>query len=318
HVPSEYLAATEPVIAAGSGSVAGLAVETPETLSSAYVQKLLKADRPVVAKISPDKQALLERHLFDGSYKGITDLVTKWVWPAPARAVVRACVTLGIRPNAVTLTSLVLVLIVLGLFATGRFGSGLVLAWIMTFLDTVDGKLARVTIDSSALGHALDKGIDLIHPPLWYIAWGIGAFEAGRFGGSPGLLIDGSVVILAGYIGGRLLEGAFDFYLGKFPIYSWQPLDSYVRLIIARRNPNLLLLTAFLIAGSPGSGMLAVAAWTAISTVFLASRVGYAAYLRATSGPLQSWLRHPDHSAAAARTFSASNAGLTRALESGS
>ena len=39
----------------------------------------------------------------------------------------------------------------------------------MTFLDTVDGKLARVTLTSSRFGNWLDHGNDIIHPPLWWL-----------------------------------------------------------------------------------------------------------------------------------------------------
>src|SRR6185295_9499511 len=120
-----------------------------------------------------DRVAALERHLFDGSYKGITDLVTKWVWPAPARLVTGFCARNGIPPNAVTSMSFALVLLATWLFARADFGLGLVLAWLMTFLDTVDGKLARVTVQSSTFGHFLDHGLDLVHPPFWYLAWGL-------------------------------------------------------------------------------------------------------------------------------------------------
>jgi len=44
----------------------------------------------------------------------------------------------------------------------------------MTFLDTVDGKLARTTMTYSSWGNVYDHGIDLIHPPFWYWAWFIG------------------------------------------------------------------------------------------------------------------------------------------------
>ena len=60
------------------------------------------------------------------------------------------------------------------LFSYGYFALGLALGWVMTFLDTVDGKLARVTVTSSKWGNIFDHGIDLIHPPIWYVAWGIG------------------------------------------------------------------------------------------------------------------------------------------------
>jgi phosphatidylglycerophosphate synthase len=58
----------------------------------------------------------------------------------------------------------VLVVIAGVLFARGEFAWGLDAGWIMTFLDTVDGKLARVTVTSTKLGNVFDHGIDLIHP----------------------------------------------------------------------------------------------------------------------------------------------------------
>jgi hypothetical protein len=80
--------------------------------------------------------------------------------------------------------SVVLVVAATWLFWNGYYWSGLVLGWLMTFFDTVDGKLARVTVQSTTVGHFLDKITDLIHPPIWYIAWGYGCTPtAGRRGG---------------------------------------------------------------------------------------------------------------------------------------
>src|SRR5262245_27146213 len=52
--------------------------------ASSYDDELLKAEASRVLRISSEDRRALERRLFDGSYKGITDLVTKWVWPRPA------------------------------------------------------------------------------------------------------------------------------------------------------------------------------------------------------------------------------------------
>src|SRR6185295_18166533 len=209
-----------------------------------------KSVPPVVLAVRPDRAAALERHLFDGSYKGVTDLVTKWVWPAPARAVTRLCARRGIGPNAVTAASLTLVLIVTVLFARGHFAAGLALAWVMTFLDTVDGKLARVTVTSTRAGHLFDHGIDVIHPPVWYCGW-----AWGLTGGLPAVWTLAPVlgVIVVGYVAGRLVEMVFKHWVGGCSLFTWRPVDSYFRLIMARRNPNLLLLTGFTAAGASGA-----------------------------------------------------------------
>jgi phosphatidylglycerophosphate synthase len=243
----------------------------------------------MVLEITPERRRELERHLFDGSYKGVTDLVTKWLWPRPARWVAGVCARRGITPNSVTSVSVLLVVVATGLFAVGWFALGLLLAWAMTFLDTVDGKLARVTIGSTKIGHVLDHGLDIIHPPFWYLAWGFGlsAFRP------PIPSLDLSTVfglIVGGYIVGRLVEGAFDFWLGGFSMFSWRPIDSYFRLVTARRNPNLILLTVALVLGRPDVGLFAVAVWTVVSSVFLLIRLLMAAYQRARYGALRPWL----------------------------
>jgi hypothetical protein len=63
-----------------------------------------------------------------------------------------------------------------------------------------------------------------------------------------------------------------------------------MRLVTARRNPNLLLLSFFALAGLPLGGLIAVAVWTLASTVLLAIRLAQAAYARARHGRLHSWL----------------------------
>ena len=159
----------------------------------------------------------------------------------------------------------------------------------MTFFDTVDGKLARVTVQSTRIGHWLDKLTDLIHPPIWYIAWGYGL---AAHGGPPAAALwNVFAVILVGYIVGRLIEGAFNVLLGRFAIYTWKPVDAWMRLIIARRNPNLLLLSGALLLGAPVEGLYAVAAWTALSTVYLGARLTHGLLLRLTRGPIESWLK---------------------------
>jgi phosphatidylglycerophosphate synthase len=273
----------------GTGILRGIEVRTPDDLSSSYVEKLLKSEPPAVLPIREEQRPVLERHLFDGAYKGVTDLVTKWVWPRPARSAARLCARFGVRPNVVTLVSLVLVVLAAWLFTLGHFELGLLAAWLMTFLDTVDGKLARVTVDSTKIGHLLDHGLDVIHPPFWYFAWGYGLLVAIPTVDTRRLSFAlGSIVV--GYVAGRLFEAVFDFWLGRFSLFCWRPVDSYFRLIMARRNPNLLILTGGVLLGRPDRALLAVAAWTVACSIFLGVRLGMAIYSRVTEGRLRPWL----------------------------
>ena len=289
HVPAALAArAREVVSGSASPDLPGVAVKEPASLASASQVQLRKLERPFVRRARPEQRRELEDRLFTGAYKGVTDLVTKWVWPRPARWVTGLCVAGGLRPNHVTLFGLAMVILAGLAFAYGERGWGLAAAWLMTFLDTVDGKLARVTVTSSRFGHWLDHGVDLVHPPLWYIAWGIGLETFGP--GVPGLsLVWVLWVIVVGYVVGRLVEGAF-YLMAPFSIFLWRRIDSYSRLITARRNPNLIWLTAGALLGRPDLGLVAVAAWAALSSLVLLVRLAMAARERYASGPLRSWL----------------------------
>lgn len=291
-VPAELAAQVLAIIRGTSPadtSLTDIRVETPESLCSSYNQRLRKSDPPFVLPITRENQRDLEKRLFSSSYKGVTDLITKWAWPRPAQWCTRVCARYGIRPNHVTIVSLVLVIIAGILFAYGQFLWGLVPGWLMTFLDTVDGKLARVTVTSTRFGHFFDHLIDLFHPPAWYVAWGMGLGVS--YVVLPKLSLDLVIwVIIIGYIAGRLIELTFKQCLGSFGIFCWQPVDSYFRLITARRNPNLILLTASAVAGRPDAGLLAVAIWTSLTSLFMLIRLGAGIMTRIVSGPLHSWL----------------------------
>ena len=183
HAPlaSAWLEGASHPVATGGIAKVGLA-----DVAQGYEAGLKKRDRPFVLPVTDERRRALEELTFSGAYKGVTDLVTKWLWPAPAQWVTRWCARVGITPNQVTAASLVLVIVAGVLFARGEFALGLVAGWIMTFLDTVDGKLARVTITSTKLGNVFDHGIDLVHPPFWYLAWGMGlALEPAAIAGIP-------------------------------------------------------------------------------------------------------------------------------------
>ena len=161
----------------------------------------------------------------------------------------------------------------------------------MTFLDTVDGKLARVTITSSRIGDVMDHGLDLVHPPLWYLAWGVG-LAASEFplNGLEFLIW----LMFLGYIGGRICEGLFEFWLAPFTLFIWQRMDSFNRLITARRNPNLILLTFSWLVGRPDIGFILIVGWHVLSTLFLAWRLLKAWQVKREQGKLTSWMETID------------------------
>ena len=256
-----------------------------------FQQNLKKKDPPYILPVTAANRTLLEQELFSGSYKGVTDLVTKWAWPWPAYQATHWCVRYGWQPNHVTYLSVVLAVLSGMAFWYGFFGIGLLMGWFMTFLDTVDGKLARVTVTSSRFGDVMDHGLDIIHPPLWYLAWGLGLEGTATPLAPLGILMG---LMFLGYVGGRLCEGAFQFWLAHFDMFIWRKMDSFNRLITARRNPNLLLLTYGWLSGRPDIGLLLVVLWHLASTGILIWRLADGWQTKQKEGSLRSWLQDID------------------------
>ena len=64
----------------------------PSALAADARLALLKAETPFALEVTEANRRTIERRLYDSSYKGVTDVVTKWVWPTPARWSVGVCV----------------------------------------------------------------------------------------------------------------------------------------------------------------------------------------------------------------------------------
>ena len=267
----------------------GLATVAQETFGEVHDVKLRKREQPFMERLTPATAPAIERRSYYASYKGVTDVLTKYLWPEWALWLTRLAARAGISPNAVTAVGGLLCVAAGVLFYFGWFWAGLASGLAFMVLDTVDGKLARCTITSSRIGNALDHGVDLVHPPFWWWAWGKGLEAWGR-PVDPDLFLWAMVAVVAGYIVQRLIEGIF---IARFDleIHVWERLDSRFRLITARRNPNMVILFVALLLGYPDYGLLAVAAWTVLSCLFHAVRLAQAWPRHARAGRLQSWLQ---------------------------
>jgi len=210
----------------------------------------------------------LERWLFFANYKGSTDVFTRWVLPPLVWPVTRWCAAYGVPPSAVTWVSVVLALMATWLFATGAFAAGLVCGWVMGVLDSVDGKLARVTLTDGRFGEVLDHGLDILHPPFWWLAWAWGLVAVGA----------APVVWAAGwwmvglYIADRLVLMVAKARFGR-GLHAMSRLDARVRGIISRRNINLAILTVGLVLSAEATAFLVMTAWQGATLLWHAARL---------------------------------------------
>lgn len=253
-----------------------------------YNDTLRKLECPFVEVLNSTTVRSIERQSYYGAYKGVTDVLTKYLWPELALVLTRFAARIGMTPNMVTLIGAALCIYATVLFWQGNYWAGVAAGFVFMVLDTVDGKLARCTITSSAWGDVFDHGIDLIHPPFWWYAWGAGLTKVG-LGLGQGTFLTLMAVIVVGYVVQRLIEGAFIKSFG-IHIHVWRKFDSDFRLITARRNPNMIILVLALLLNRPDVGLELVAWWTALSCLIHAIRLGQAYSARAGGGKVTSWL----------------------------
>lgn len=259
-----------------------------QTHPEIYNDALRKKQQPFCMKLTPQNVQKIERESYYGAYKGITDLLTLYLWKGLAFHLTRLAARLRMTPNMVTAIGAILCVLAFYLFWQGDYWLGTAAGFGFMVLDTVDGKLARCTITSSWWGNIFDHGIDLIHPPFWYYAWAIGlsawglAYDAQIFWCVQG-------IILGGYIAQRLIEGWFMRRFGMH-IHVWRKFDSDFRLITARRNPNMIPLIISLLFARPDLGLIAVAIWTLLSLLVHFIQVVQAEALHATGKNISSWL----------------------------
>ena len=263
-------------------------------LAGGYDVALRRMEAPYLLDMRRDDPEEVMRRQFASSYKGITDFVTKWVWPWPAYHVTRWCADRGLTPNQVTSVGFVLCVVAFFAFWSGQWWLGFASGWVMTFLDTVDGKLARTTMTYSKWGNVYDHGIDLIHPPFWYWAWwhGLGVSLAAQGLELPDWALWALMAILVGYWVDRIVEGLFIAQFGMH-IHVWTRFNSALRFVIARRNPNTFIFMLGIIAtvAHPMAGVWAfgaVAAWTWTCIGLSAVSLLAAQFARK---PLTSWMR---------------------------
>jgi phosphatidylglycerophosphate synthase len=213
----------------------------------------------------------IERFLFWSNYKGSTDFFTKYVYPPLVWLMVPPLARARVHPNVVTIISIMLTFAAVPLFASGCFFWGFVCAYSMSVLDSVDGKLARVTFTDSAIGNVLDHGLDLVHPPFWYCAWAWGLSGANSLADWHNPVVIASLWMLGLYILDRLILKIYPTIFGR-GLHTHAKLDAVVRTFISRRNINLPLFTVAYPLGYGVQMIYFIVFWQAMTCLYHGAR----------------------------------------------
>ena len=199
-----------------------------------------------------------ENVLLDSVQKGSLDLPALVHAPIEKFLISHLCRT-SITPHQLTIAWIVLACATTILFALGHLIWGIVLALVVGILDGLDGKQARIKVETSKSG-TLEHRFDSLFEVAWPSALAYHFYTTGQL---PGAFI---------YLAVLLLAEAFD-GIGKAGIYSASEklmnepgrLDRLVRLLGGRRNIYVWVLAAAVILRAPATALIVMAGWEVLT-----------------------------------------------------
>jgi phosphatidylglycerophosphate synthase len=272
------------------GAVIGAAVVSPESLEpadtpwDAWLESAL--DRGVLPAVdvasldprmegmrrdlrhlwfpAPDSQEarmLAERVVLDSAQKATLDLPAYAHGPIET-AIIRRLSRTSITPNQLTLVTNLVAWGVTALLATGHLLAGTVVALAVGVLDGLDGKQARVKVETTQAGE-WEHVADYVYELSWWtaLAW---YFHATTEVPNAFLLLG---LMWLSDLADRLARRAVKQRSGR-DLDTVSRADVWFRLVGGRRNVYIWMFAVALAVGRPAQGFVAFTVWGIITGVF--------------------------------------------------
>jgi phosphatidylglycerophosphate synthase len=238
-----------------SGRLATIDAATQPT----YITSMRRHLRPLCFPARLEDRRQVEKVILDAAQNGTLDLPAYLHAPIETRIIRYLCQT-PVSPNQISLFGFFFGLAVTFLFFTGHLVSGIVLALIFGIIDGLDGKQARVKVETTARGQ-WEHRLDFIVEYSWWIAlacyfqssqrWPQAFLYLALLIGSD--LIDREAKRRSKLITGRLLDDVSGF-------------DRLFRLVSGRRNVYVWILAVGLAVGRMPDAYRVIVIWAAAST----------------------------------------------------
>lgn len=226
-----------------------------------YIVTMRRHVRPLCFR-APRKQdrRLAERIVLNSAQNGTLDLPAYFHAPIETALISLLCKT-PITPNQITIVGLFIGVGATVAFVVGRIGLGIVAALIFGIVDGLDGKQARVKIETTERGK-WEHHFDYLIENSWWAAIALYLWRSGQ-------LLD-AFYLLALLVGSHLLD---EFAKRRARIATGRllddltPFDRAFRLIAARRNIYVWILAlGFLLKAFPQSYAV-ICVWAGLSAV---------------------------------------------------
>lgn len=216
---------------------------------------------------SPPQQELARAVLLDAAQKHVLDLPAAVLHAPVETAIVRWLVNTRVTPNQVTAFTNVLAYGATALFALGHLVPGLVLALVTGVLDGVDGKLARVKVETTPAGR-LEHASDFVFEMSWWIAVAWYLVRTGQHANALGL----ALLFVAAELAIKALRLIAYRTTGR-SLDDLSPLDRALRAITGRRNVYVWVFGTAMVLTTPARAFTMVICWALASLAIHLIRV---------------------------------------------
>jgi phosphatidylglycerophosphate synthase len=218
---------------------------------------------------SLSNRKLARRVLLDSIQKGPPD-IPAWVHAPIETFLVSLLCKTPITPNQLTLFCNVVAWTVTILLVTGHLAWGFGLALIVGVLDGLDGKLARLKLETSKAGK-LEHLFDALFENSWWIALAWHLSVSGKLHDAFSYL----ALLIGAEVLNALARASIVRYYGK-SISELGTFDRIFRLVGGRRNIYVWILALGLILGTVAGAFKLIAWWEAVTAAVHLTRVASA------------------------------------------
>jgi len=202
----------------------------------------------------PTRVKLAERILLNSVQKGTQDFPARIHAPLETFLISKLCKT-AITSGQLTVSWIILAFGTTILFATGHLVWGILLALIIGILDGLDGKQARIKVETSKTGK-IEHWFDSFFEVVWPTALAYHFYVSGQ--------LPNAFFYLALLIVAEALDG-----IGKLGVYVPAEkslvgpglFDRIVRLVGGRRNIYVWVLVACVVLAMPEKALIVMAFW---------------------------------------------------------
>lgn len=235
-----------------------------------YIPFLRKSYVPTMRYVNENDQLReIENDLFEKTFKSGLEWIAIYGYKIPVRELTRWFARTPITPNQITAVAMFCRWISIPLLFMHHVIFGLLLVCIFIILDSLDGKLARMTFRFSEQADWIDHGSVLPTRLGWYAGLGW-HFSNGNYMSPIGIatLVTFLFIILDD------INWAIAKRLFKRTLFDLTDFDSRMHLFTHRRNDIFVMLLGQ-ITGIGLESFLFVCFWVFISWLWHSARIGY-------------------------------------------